>query len=252
MDYIKINKFSMIPLYSQLKESIKSAIEDGILKPGDKLPTELAICEKFSLSRTVTRQAFYELMNEGYICRYKSRGTFVSQRNQQNVFFKKIMSFNDEMRMYGYTPKTELLSIEEIPCSPQIASKMAAEPGTPLIRIERLRYRDGIPVVYIDAYYMADRIPGIEQYDIEENSLYDTLDKYYGIKVMHTKKQFFARIVEDQHAEYLQIKKKSAIQYVESVEFDQEDRLLAYDISIYAGERNVFEIEINNLTKGTL
>ena len=78
MDYIKINKFSMIPLYSQLKESIKSAIEDGILKPGDKLPTELAICEKFSLSRTVTRQAFYELMNEGYICRYKSRGTFVS------------------------------------------------------------------------------------------------------------------------------------------------------------------------------
>ena len=40
MDYITINKYSLVPLYSQLKESIKEAIQNGILKPGDKLPTE--------------------------------------------------------------------------------------------------------------------------------------------------------------------------------------------------------------------
>ena len=77
MDYITINKYSLVPLYSQLKESIKEAIQNGILKPGDKLPTEHEICNHFNLSRTVTRQAFYELMSEGYIVRYKSRGTFV-------------------------------------------------------------------------------------------------------------------------------------------------------------------------------
>ena len=35
MDYITINKYSLVPLYSQLKESIKEAIQNGILKPGD-------------------------------------------------------------------------------------------------------------------------------------------------------------------------------------------------------------------------
>ena len=39
MDYITINKYSLVPLYSQLKESIKEAIQTGILKPGAILPT---------------------------------------------------------------------------------------------------------------------------------------------------------------------------------------------------------------------
>lgn len=117
MDYITINKYSLVPLYSQLKESIKTAIQNGVLKPGDKLPTEHEICNHFNLSRTVTRQAFYELMSEGYIIRYKSRGTFVNQQSKQNVFFKEIMSFNDEMKMYGFEPKTELISIEKFICA---------------------------------------------------------------------------------------------------------------------------------------
>lgn len=250
-EYININKYSLIPLYSQLKESIKSAIQDGTLKPGDKLPTENEICNTFELSRTVTRQAFSELTNEGYICRFKSRGTFVSQSNRKNAFFKQIMSFNDEMRMYGYVPKTELLALEKCDCTEELAKHSGFPVQQPLIRIQRLRYRDGVPIVYVDAYYNADRIPGIERYDLENNSLYDTLEKHYGIKVMHTKKQFSAKIVEDKHAEYLDIKKKSAVQYVESVEFDNYDQLLSYDISIYAGERNVFEVDINNLTKNT-
>lgn len=248
-EYISINKYSLLPLYSQLKESIKSAIQNGILKPGDKLPTEHEICTVFNLSRTVTRQAFSELTNEGYICRYKSRGTFVNQFNQRNVFFKQIMSFNDEMKMYGYTPKTELLSLEKMSCTEKLSRHSGFPVQHPLIRIERLRYRDDIPIVYVDAYYDATRIPGIEKYDLENNSLYDTLEEHYGIKVMHTQKQFSARIADDKHAEYLDIKKKSAVQYIESVEFDSCDRLLSYDVSIYAGERNVFEVDINSLTK---
>lgn len=91
MDYITINKYSLVPLYSQLKESIKEAIQNGILKPGDKLPTEHEICNHFNLSRTVTRQAFYELMSEGYIVRYKSRGTFVTNKVKRMYFLRKLL-----------------------------------------------------------------------------------------------------------------------------------------------------------------
>ena len=64
MDYITINKYSLVPLYSQLKESIKEAIQNGTLKPGDKLPTEHEICNHFNLSRTVTRAAEHLLTNK--------------------------------------------------------------------------------------------------------------------------------------------------------------------------------------------
>ena len=75
------------------------------------------------------------------------------------------------------------------------------------------------------------------------------LEKYYNIKAMHTKKRFMARIVEDKYANYLSIKKKSAVQYVESKEYNQQDEFVSFDISIYVGEKNIFETEINNLPK---
>ncbi|MFQ9212361.1 MAG: hypothetical protein ACLR4C_01560 [Eubacterium ventriosum] len=58
-----------------------------------------------------------------------------------------------------------------------------------------------------------------------------------------------ARIVEDKYANYLSIKKKSAVQYVESKEYNQQDEFVSFDISIYVGEKNIFETEINNLPK---
>ena len=53
-------------------------------------------------------------MSEGYIVRYKSRGTFVNQQSKENVFFKEIISFNDEMKMYGFEPKTELFLLRNL------------------------------------------------------------------------------------------------------------------------------------------
>ena len=93
LDYLKINKHSSIPLYVQLKDCIKTAILNGVLQIGDKLPTEQELYNIKQLSRTVTRQAYKELSSEGYIERFKSHGTFVRKLNPSNLYFKEIMSF---------------------------------------------------------------------------------------------------------------------------------------------------------------
>lgn len=186
---------------------------------------------------------------KGTLFRYKSRGTFVNQQSKENVFFKEIISFNDEMKMYGFEPKTELISIEKFICNDYIAEKSEFNVGDELIRIQRLRYRNDDPIVFVDGYYRASDIPEIEKHDLEKESMFYILEKYYNIKVMHTKKRFMARIVEDKYANYLSIKKKSAVQYVESKEYNQQDEFVSFDISIYVGEKNIFETEINNLPK---
>lgn len=139
---------------------------------------------------------------------------------------------------------SSVLSIQDY-----IAKKSEFDVGDELIRVQRLRYRNDDPIVFVDGYYRACDIQGIEKYDLEKESMFYILEKHYGIKVMHTKKSFMARIVEDKYAEYLSIKKKSAVQYVESKEYDQQDRFVAFDISIFVGEKNIFEAEINNLPK---
>ena len=75
-----IDRSSPIPLYYQLKMLIKRKIEKGLYAPGDRIPTERALCEKYEISRAPVRQALMELVQEGYIRRQSGRGTFVQTR----------------------------------------------------------------------------------------------------------------------------------------------------------------------------
>lgn len=68
-----------IPAYYQLKKLIKAQIENGNLQPGDKVPTEAELCQRYNLSRTPVRQALQELVFEGLLTRAQGRGTFVAQ-----------------------------------------------------------------------------------------------------------------------------------------------------------------------------
>lgn len=74
-----IDRSIPVPAYYQLKRLLKQRIERGELQPGDQLPTEAELCERYELSRTPVRQALQELVYEGLLTRTPGRGTFVTE-----------------------------------------------------------------------------------------------------------------------------------------------------------------------------
>lgn len=71
-----LDRNSPIPLYYQLKEEIKQLIEDGIIKPGEKLLSETEMVQKYDIGRLTIREALSQLVNEGYLAKQHGRGTF--------------------------------------------------------------------------------------------------------------------------------------------------------------------------------
>jgi len=69
-----------IPLYEQARESIREMIADGIYAPGDRLPSESALGERFGMHRLTARRALEELVREGVAVARKGSGTFVAPR----------------------------------------------------------------------------------------------------------------------------------------------------------------------------
>jgi len=61
-------------------EQISSSIASGVLKPGDKMPTESAIMEQHGVSRTVVREAISHLQAAGLVQTRHGIGTFVLER----------------------------------------------------------------------------------------------------------------------------------------------------------------------------
>jgi len=108
-----INKFSNVPLYSQLKNLIIKKIEDGEYAEDGKIPSEQALCEAYSISRPTVRQAISELTNSGYIYKEKGKGTFVSKK-KTSVDIKEYSGFTDSI-LDSQTPgDKDIISINKV------------------------------------------------------------------------------------------------------------------------------------------
>ena len=65
-------------LYLKIKQEIKEAIDRGVLKEGERIPSEMELAAKYRVSRNPTRQALRELELAGYFIRSRRRGSFVA------------------------------------------------------------------------------------------------------------------------------------------------------------------------------
>ncbi|MBC7169344.1 extracellular solute-binding protein [Candidatus Bipolaricaulota bacterium] len=75
-----LDKKIAVPLYRQLKQILEEEIERGAYRPGERIPTEEALCRQFGVSRVTVRQALGALANEGLVLRHQGSGTFVNHR----------------------------------------------------------------------------------------------------------------------------------------------------------------------------
>jgi 2-aminoadipate transaminase len=74
---LKFNRSNGKSLYDQLVNALESAIEDGGLAAGARLPSERELANSLKLSRTTTTNAYRELESRGVLRRHVGRGTFV-------------------------------------------------------------------------------------------------------------------------------------------------------------------------------
>ena len=74
-----------LPLYKVIYDDIKRGIESGEFNPGDKIPTELEIAEKYSVSRITATRAVRELEQSGFITRARKRGSTVNTPDSYNA-----------------------------------------------------------------------------------------------------------------------------------------------------------------------
>src|SRR5260370_30645371 len=114
-----IYRNSPLPRYYQLKEIIRERIRSGEWKPGELIPSERELSEKYGISRMTARQAITELVNEGLFYREQGKGTFVSQRKitQQLIHLTR---FTRDIRARGQRPSPNMLSTAMHPTDEEI------------------------------------------------------------------------------------------------------------------------------------
>lgn len=104
-DFICIDKNCKKPVYLQIYENVKTAIENGSLKKDSRLPSIRKLSADLNISKTTVENAYNQLCVEGYIKNYPQKGYFVEA--QLNIVKRKSPQINSSsaetaVKKYAY------------------------------------------------------------------------------------------------------------------------------------------------------
>jgi GntR family transcriptional regulator len=72
-----IDRDSYEPVYSQLVSILRRQVANGVLRPGDQLPSEAQLCLRYQVSPMTVRRAINILVDQGVVVAEQGRGTFI-------------------------------------------------------------------------------------------------------------------------------------------------------------------------------
>jgi GntR family transcriptional regulator len=241
---IKVDRNSYIPYYIQVLDALQGMMENGEIKPGEQLPGEAQLCHRFDVSRTVIRQALKELEIKGYILRRKGKGTFASEPKIGESLFQELTGFFQDMQARGHEPLSKILELELISAPPRVAAGLKLEPGAQVVKINRLRYVDGDPIVLVTTYLPYEMFPTLLDLDLTEQSLYAYLEREYGVVITRGHRTLEAVPANKVEADLLQVKKGAPLILIDSVSYLADNTPFEYYHALHRGDRSRFEVEL--------
>ena len=240
---LALNRDTPIPLYHQIETALLAEIESGRLVPGDRLPTEDRLSERFGVSRITVRQALRDLADRGYISREQGRGTFVRSRPLEQGP-RALTSFSDEMRRHGLASSSRVLDSGIVPAPADVAAALGLAAGQPVFRLCRLRLADGSPMGLQTASLPMPLVPGIYAIDFTDASLYDVLRDRYGLRPARARESHRAVAIEPDAARWLQVPAGSPALAAERMTSLADGRPLEHVASIMRGDRYAVVLDL--------
>lgn len=238
-----IDKNNPKPIYYQLKEIIKEEIISGKILPSEAIPSEREFIAHYNISRTPVRQAINELVTEGFLVRKHGKGTFVADQKVRQWFLESLTSFDDEMNKKGLNYSTEVLEHSVKDWDEEIRATFSGKYNK-FHYIKRLRYIKEEPYVLVSTFIPYDLAPGLSEVDLEQHSLYRTLEKDFNLDIAYALRDIESIVMNEEQAKLLNSKKYDPAHLITTTTYQRDDTPFEYSIGCYRGDLNKFSVRV--------
>jgi len=231
-----------VPLHHQVYLDLVSALDSSEWRPGDRLPPERELAQRYGCSLITVRRALSELAREQRIERTRGRGTFVLHP-RLDLNFGGNRSFTDEMQTRGLDPATRLIAARPESAGEAVAAALDLELGSPTLYVERLRLAGGEPVLLEQVHLPAERFPGLLASDLEHNSLYDLLVERYATRIVRAREALEPVLLRTREAQLLDQAPGRPALLIEGVAYAADGRPIEFARSYVRGDRTRYYVE---------
>jgi GntR family transcriptional regulator len=238
-----LNSNQAKPLYQIVADAILQQIEEGVYKPGQRLPSESELVRLYQVGRNTVRHALSELADQSIVRTVQGVGTFVDASRLSKTA-NYLLGFSQEMELYGRETSTQLLEARIIPADPFLARRLRLQLGAEVAFIHRLRLLDDEPVANERAYLPHRLCRGILQRDFARESLYAVLSEHYQMKPHYAEQEILAELATDHVARLLHMDQPAVVLVFHRETYTEDDQVIEYVDSEFRGDRFQFYTQL--------
>lgn len=180
------------PLYEQIKILITQSLVAGEWHPGEAIPSELELANRFKVSQGTVRKAIDELAAENILIRRQGKGTFVATHTEEHsqYHFLRVVEVNGKKE----EPVNEVLYCKRGKADSEMAEQLEIKRGSPVMLLRRLLRMSGEPVILDDICLPATQFKGLSETMIHEydGTLYSLYETRYGTRIIRAEERIQA------------------------------------------------------------
>jgi GntR family transcriptional regulator len=196
----------------------------GEWRPGDLIPSEIELANRFSVSQGTVRKAIGELANQNLLVRQQGKGTFVASHSEERSQFPYLRITPDR----GPLDRLEatLLDCHKAKLDAGAAKKLGLATGTSAFVVTRVLSIADRKAIYEEIRLPATRFRGLSAATIERHHcmLYSMYETEFDIRILHVEEQIKALGAERAAAAHLNLSEGAPLLVIERVAYTYAEK----------------------------
>jgi GntR family phosphonate transport system transcriptional regulator len=232
---LQLRRLVGVALWRQIQQILEEEISKGVHQPGEQLPTEAQLAERFSVNRHTVRRALAGLEEKGVVRVEQGRGTFV---HEQVIDYRlgKRTRFTENLSSQSRSASGSLLEVSEEPADEKVAAALGLAVGTAVIRLLKVGEADGRRISISDHWYPAARCRGIDVHFRATGSLSESLHALGIGDYTRQSTRIIARIPSGADADHLRQPRSRPVLVTESVNVDAQGEVVEFGVTRWASD----------------
>lgn len=237
-----IDREAFEPAYAQLTSILRQSMAEGLLRPGDQLPSEAQLVERYSVSPMTVRRAINLLVDQGAVIAEQGRGTFVKPVTISAATFH----LGQLQNLFG-NATVQVLETRVIAADERVARKLCIKDGKRTIYIRRLLWNEGEPAFYHREYLIYDPTRPIVEAELEVTALRQLFSGSSASLLKHGEISLEATLLDNEESRLLKAPQPLAAFCFEHLFYDFENHPVSWGWFIGRSDRLRFTTQVGLL-----
>lgn len=210
--------------------------------PGDKLPTEAALAERFGVNRHTVRHGISTLVDEGLIRTRRGAGAFVAATPTDYPIGRRVR-FHENLISAGRRPEKRILALENRAATAGEAKALHISSGDMICAYHGLSLSDGQPIAVFESLFPLIRLPDITAALELTSSVTEALSASGVVDYIRASTRLTAVRASATEALHLQLAEGDPLLKSSSVNADEHGAPVEYGRTWFAGDRVTLTLE---------